>query len=111
MSTFNLSPKNVNSIDKIAFPKNPDTKTLKSKFPFNVEDIPPNIESKAATIAIAKYFEYVYEITGALIPNIAPIKHPSIIAITINFIILSILHSLVSFHLHIYLLLHYYLLS
>ena len=61
------------------------TKTLKSKFPFNVEEIPPNIESNAATIAIAKYFEYVYEIIGALTPNITPIKHPRIIAITINF--------------------------
>ena len=43
-----------------------------SKFLFNDEDIPPNTESKAATIAIAKYPEYVYDIVGKFIPNITP---------------------------------------
>ena len=54
MSTFNLLPKNVSKIDKIALPKKPVTKILKSKFPFRVELIPPNTESNAATIEIAK---------------------------------------------------------
>ena len=41
-------------IESIAFPKNPDINTFKSKFPFNVAVIPPKTESKAAIIAIAK---------------------------------------------------------
>jgi hypothetical protein len=33
--------------------------TLKSNSPFNTPVIPPNTESNAAIIAIAKYVEYV----------------------------------------------------
>ncbi len=58
ISTSNLSPKYVKSIAKIAFPKKPDTKIFISKFLFSTEFIPPNTESKAAIIAIAKYPEY-----------------------------------------------------
>ena len=60
ISTFNLTPSHVKSIDKTAFPKKPDINTFISKLPFNTEVIPPNTESNAATIAIAKYPEYVY---------------------------------------------------
>jgi len=44
----------VSSIAVIAFPKNPETKIFKSKFPFITATIPPKTESIAATIAIAK---------------------------------------------------------
>ena len=70
----------VSNIDKIAFPKNPDTNILKSNFLFSVDVIPPNTESNAATIDIAKYDEYVYGIIGIFIPIIAPIIQPTQIA-------------------------------
>lgn len=72
ISTFNFCPKNVSNIESIAFPKNPETKTFKLKFPFKKAVIPPNTESIAAIIAIAKYFEYVYGIIGAKIPKSGP---------------------------------------
>ena len=81
MSTFNFSPKYVSKIDKIAFPKNPVTNVLKSKFPFIVAYIPPKTESNAATIDIATYEVYIYGINGKLAPTIIPNKHPIIIAI------------------------------
>ena len=68
ISTFSFWPKKVSNIDNIALPKKPDTKTFKLKFPFINAVIPPNTESIAAIIAIAKYFEYVYGIIGAYIP-------------------------------------------
>jgi len=83
MSTFNFCPRYVNSIESIALPKNPVTNIFKSKFFLKVDAIPPNTESNAAIIAIAKYPEYVYEIIGILIPINAPIKHPNTIAIII----------------------------
>ena len=54
MSTFNFCPKNVNNIAKTAFTKNPEINTFKSNFLFMLDAIPPNTESSAATIAIAK---------------------------------------------------------
>ena len=54
ISTFSFSPNTVNNIARTAFPKNPDRNTFKSKFPLSTDVIPPNTESKAATIAIAK---------------------------------------------------------
>ena len=80
ISTFNFSPKYTSIIDKIAFPKNPVTNVFKSNVPFNVAEIPPYTESRAATIEIATYEEYVYGINGKLIPIIAPNIHPIIIA-------------------------------
>ena len=80
ISTFNFSPKYVNKIDKMAFPKKPETNILKSNFPFRVDVIPPNTESNAATIEIANYDEYVYGIIGMFIPIIAPIIQPIQIA-------------------------------
>ena len=53
-STFNLLPKYVKSIANIALQKNPEINTLKSNSPFNTPVIPPNTESSAAIIAIAK---------------------------------------------------------
>ena len=73
MSTFSLEPKYVNNIDKIAFPKKPDIKTPILKFLFKDATIPPNIVSSAATIPIARYSEYVYDIIGAKFPIKAPI--------------------------------------
>ena len=70
-------------MDNIAFPKNPDTKIFKSKFFFNVAAIPPNTESKAAIIAIAKYPVYVYGMIGAWIPISAPTIQPIKMAIPI----------------------------
>lgn len=69
ISTFSFCPKYVSNTDKIAFVKNPDTKILISKFPFTTDVIPPNTESSAAMMAIAKYPEYVYDIVGAFIPK------------------------------------------
>ena len=57
ISTFNLIPNHVNIIAKKLFPKKPDVNTFISKFPFNTDVIPPNTESSAAIIAIAKYPE------------------------------------------------------
>ena len=54
MSTFNFCPSIVNNIAKIAFPKNPDIKIFISNFLFITDAIPPNTESNAAIIAIAK---------------------------------------------------------
>ena len=54
ISTFNFCPNIVNKIDKIAFPKNPVINIFKSKFLFITDVIPPNTESSAAIIAIAK---------------------------------------------------------
>ena len=54
MSTLSFCPKNVNNIDKIAFPKKPVMKIFKSNFPCTTDAIPPKTESKAAIIAIAK---------------------------------------------------------
>ena len=59
MSTFSFCPKYVNKIDRIAFPKKPVTNIFKSNFLFSTATSPPKIESSAATIAIAKYPEYV----------------------------------------------------
>ena len=39
----------------MAFPKKPDTNIFKSNCLFKVDAIPPNTESNAAIIAIAKY--------------------------------------------------------
>ena len=49
---------------KISPQKNPEINIFKLKFPFKTDVIPPNTESNAAIIAIAKYPEYVYEIVG-----------------------------------------------
>lgn len=38
----------------MAFPKKPEMNILRSKFPFTTEVIPPNTESSAAMIAIAR---------------------------------------------------------
>ena len=54
MSTFNFCPNTVSKIAKIAFPKNPDINIFISNFLFITDAIPPNTESNAATIAIAK---------------------------------------------------------
>ena len=54
MSTFNFCPNIVSSIASIAFPKNPVMNIVRLKFFFNVANIPPNTESNAAIIAIAK---------------------------------------------------------
>lgn len=54
---------------ELHFRKKPDANIFISKFPFNTEVIPPKTESSAATIAIAKYPEYSYDIVGAFVPN------------------------------------------
>ena len=72
ISTFSFCPKYVSNIERIAFPKNPEINIFKSKFLFTTEAIPPNTESNAAIIAMAKQLEYVYGIIGALIPNQCP---------------------------------------
>ena len=59
ISTFNCSPKYVSNIANIAFTKKPDIKTFMSKFFFMFDAIPPNTESSAATIPIAKYCDTV----------------------------------------------------
>ena len=54
ISTFNFIPSHVKAIERIAFPKNPDMNIFISNFLFITDAIPPNTESNAATIAIAK---------------------------------------------------------
>ena len=83
MSTFNFSPKYVSSIASIAFTKNPEINTFISKFFLMFDAIPPNTESSAATIAIAKYCDTVYGIVGVRIPITTPNTHPTTIAIII----------------------------
>jgi len=65
-------PSHVSRIDRIAFPKKPDTNIFISNLPLSTDVIPPNTESSAATIAIARYPEYVYDITGRVMPNYSP---------------------------------------
>ena len=86
ISTFNLFPKNVNKTAVILFIKNPETKTFISKFFCTTDFIPPKTESSAAIIPIAKYPETEYGINGELSPKIAPIIHPTNIAIKTNLI-------------------------
>lgn len=54
ISTFSFWPKYVSKIDSTAFPKKPEVNIFISKFPFTTDVIPPNTESSAAIIAIAR---------------------------------------------------------